>query len=152
MNYTSGDQVAKAIDKRIISIAKQVTNKSPVNRTVYGRIVSQTQGGFSISVNNTIYNNIPVLKYLNYLKIGDRVICLVPNNQFNDMIILGVVDNSITNNDRVFTKNDLLNVIYPINSVYMNSIDSNPSGFLGGVWQSLGTFQNPLVYVWVRIS
>ena len=99
MNYTSGDQVAKAIDKRIIAIAKQVANKSTVNRTVFGRVLSKNNGLFSLSINNRVYNNVLALKDLGYIRVGDKVICLVPNNQFNDMIVLGVADGTIYSNN-----------------------------------------------------
>ena len=151
MNYTSGDQVAKAIDKRIIAIAKQVANKSTVNRTVYGRVIAKNQGVFSISINNTIYNNVLGLKHLGYLKVGDKVICLVPNNQFNDMVIIGIADGTI-NELNELSKEGIINLIYPINSVYINSIDINPSTFFGGTWQQLGTLSTPVVYFWVRVA
>lgn len=95
INYTSGSQIANAIDKRIIAIAKQVANKSAVNRTVFGRVLSKNNGLFSLSINNNVYNNVLALKDLSYIRVGDKVVCLVPNNQFNDMIILGVADGTI---------------------------------------------------------
>lgn len=95
LNFSSGDKVAQAIDKRIIAIAKQVANKSSVNRTVFGRVTAKNNGLFSLRINNTIYTNVIALKNSNYINVGDKVVCLVPNNQFNDLLILGVADGSL---------------------------------------------------------
>lgn len=95
INFSSGNQVAKAIDKRIIAIAKQVANKSSVNRTVYGRVTAKNNGLFSVRINNTIYTNVLTFKNLGYIEVGDSVVCLVPNNQFNNLLILGVADGTI---------------------------------------------------------
>lgn len=92
INYTSGNQVANAIDKRIIAIAKQVANKSSVNRTVYGRVTAKNNALFSVKINNTVYTNVVAFKDLGYINVGDTVVCLVPNNQFNNLLILGVAD------------------------------------------------------------
>lgn len=94
-NFAAGDKIAQAIDKRIITIAKQVANKSTVNRTVYGRVTAKNNGFFSLKINNTIYTNVIALKSANYINVGDKVVCLVPNNQFNDLLILGVADGSL---------------------------------------------------------
>lgn len=95
INFSSGNQVANAIDKRIIAIAKQVANKSSVNRTVYGRVTAKSNGLFSVRINNTVYTNVLALKDLGYIKVGDNVVCLVPNNQFNNLLILGVADGTL---------------------------------------------------------
>ena len=95
LNFSSGDKVAQAIDKRIIAIAKQVANKSTVNRTVFGRVTAKNNGLFSLRINNTVYTNVMALKNSNYINVGDKVVCLVPNNQFNDLLILGVADGSL---------------------------------------------------------
>ena len=95
LNFSSGDKVAQAIDKRIIAIAKQVANKSTVNRTVFGRVTAKNNGLFSLRINNTVYTNVIALKNSNYINVGDKVVCLVPNNQFNDLLILGVADGSL---------------------------------------------------------
>lgn len=94
-NFAAGDKIAQAIDKRIITIAKQVANKSTVNRTVFGRVIAKNNGLFSLRINNTVYTNVIALKNSNYINVGDKVVCLVPNNQFNDLLILGVADGSL---------------------------------------------------------
>lgn len=95
INYTSGNQVANAIEKRIIAVAKQAINKSSVNKTVYGRVTEKNNGLFSVKINNAIYTDVLALKDLGYIKVGDSVVCLVPNNQFNNLIILGVADGTL---------------------------------------------------------
>ena len=95
INFSSGNKIAEAIDKRIIAIAKQVANKSTVNRTVFCRVTAKNNGLFSLRINNTVYTNVIALKNSNYINVGDKVVCLVPNNQFNDLLILGVADGSL---------------------------------------------------------
>ena len=46
INFSSGNKIAEAIDKRIIAIAKQVANKSTVNKTVFGRVTAKIMGCF----------------------------------------------------------------------------------------------------------
>lgn len=151
-NYNSGNQIANAIDKRIIAIAKQVSNKSTVNRTVYGKVLSKNNGVFSIAINSNIYNNVLALKHLPYINVGDKVVCLVPNNQFNDMIVLGVADGTLENKNIYSTRESIINLVYPINSVYVSSTNSNPSILFGGTWQLLGSLTSPVVYFWQRTA
>lgn len=152
LNFSSGDKVAQAIDKRIIAIAKQVANKSTVNRTVFGRVTAKNNGLFSLRINNTVYTNVIALKNSNYINVGDKVVCLVPNNQFNDMIVLGVADGTLENKNIYSTRESIINLVYPINSVYVSSTNSNPSTLFGGTWQLLGSLTSPVIYFWQRTA
>lgn len=42
------------------------------------------------------------------------------------------------------TKNDLLNLIYPIGSIYMSVSSTNPSALFGGTWQQWGSGRVPV--------
>lgn len=152
INYNTGNQVANAIDKRIIAIAKQVAKKSSVNKTVYGRVTEKNNGLFSVKINNAIYTDVLALKDLGYIKVGDSVVCLVPNNQFNNLIILGVADGTLENENIYSTRESIINLVYPINSVYVSSTNSNPSILFGGTWQLLGSLTSPVVYFWQRTA
>lgn len=41
-------------------------------------------------------------------------------------------------------KNAILNMVYPIGSIYMSASSANPSTFLGGTWQSWGSGRVPV--------
>ena len=156
-NSESGRKVAEAIDRRVMNVAKNIYENSPNNKTKFGTVLSSSAGLFSVKIDNVTYTNIPALKNVGNINRGEVVICLVPNNQYSNMIILGVADgtlqklygtdielakdnpgnitDSIINvNRRV--DNILLNA-WPVNSVYISVESTSPSSFIGGTWEQL---------------
>lgn len=95
-NYESGSKVAQAIDKRIMSIAKELYRNGPGDQTRFGRVVSSKDGLFTITIDNATYTNVPALRNVGNISKGEVVVCLVPNNQFNNLMILGVADGSLS--------------------------------------------------------
>lgn len=98
LGFSEGEKIAEAIDKRIVSVAKQVFETSPMNKTKYGRIISGNNGFYSVMIDNCQYTKVPVLSSVGKLNAGDVVLCLIPNNQFSNIIIIGKtgIDDSIT--------------------------------------------------------
>ena len=109
LNHTTGTRVADAIDKRIINVAKQVYDNSPNDKMRYGTVVSKDAGVFSVKINNTTYSNIKALRNVGDIAVGEVVHCLVPNNNFSDMVIIGVADGTLD----IRALKDLSNVTYP---------------------------------------
>ena len=132
LDFDTGSRVANTIDKRIITVVNQMLKTSTLNRTVYGRVTSTSDTFFSVKINNTIYDNVCALKNVGEIKVGDRVMCLVPNNQFNDLTIIGVVDGTIENLD-----NKIWEKVYPVGSIYISINNTNPNIIFGGKWKLL---------------
>ena len=109
LNHTTGTRVADAIDKRIINVAQQVYDNSPNDKMRYGTVVSKDAGVFSVKINNTTYSNIKALRNVGDIAVGEVVHCLVPNNNFSDMVIIGVADGTLD----IRALKDLSNVTYP---------------------------------------
>ena len=94
-NSESGRKVAEAIDHRVMNVAKNIYENSPNNKTKFGTVLSSNMGLFSVKIDNLEYTNIPALRNVGSIKRGEVVICLIPNNQYSNMIILGVADGTI---------------------------------------------------------
>lgn len=92
LNTKSGSAVAEAINTRITNIAREVYNKSPYDKSKRGIIEEIVRGLYSVKIDNVIYPNIHALRSAGTLNLGDVVICIIPNNQFSDMYILGAID------------------------------------------------------------
>lgn len=101
INNENGSKVAQAIDNRIINVAKLVYNESPHNKTKLGKVLSKKDGYFSVEIEKSTYTKVPALRNVGEINVGEVVLCLIPNNQFGNMVILGVADGTLaeSNND-----------------------------------------------------
>lgn len=50
---------------------------------------------------------------------------------------LEVTENITVNGEKVLTKSSLLELVYPVGSLYMSLNNVNPEGFLGGKWEAI---------------
>ena len=158
---TNGDKVADAIDARIQKVAQEVYSRSPSNRTVYGKVVSVDRGLFTVEINMHTYTNVPALRNSGGISKNETVICLIPNNEYGNMVILGVADGStetsggfptsyvssidgqtgaivgipryVEDSSTTSSISVLLNTIYPVGSVRL-SINAGETSFMGGTW------------------
>lgn len=87
-----GIEIANAINKRIKMVSQDLYNNAPYTIIKFGRVVSINGKRYSIKINNALYTNIYALKGSNLISVGDSVICVVPNNQYSNMFILGALD------------------------------------------------------------
>ena len=94
LDYSNGEKIAAAIDKRITRIAQQIFNESPMNKSKVGRISKVKNGQYSVIIDKSTYTNVPALINVGTLSVGDIVLCLVPNNQFSNLIIIGIISSS----------------------------------------------------------
>lgn len=97
LDYESGKKVVDAIDRKIKNVSNDLKTNSPYNRTRFGRVVKKTEGSgiFTVVIDNTTYNNVYALRTVGTINVGDVVICLIPNNNFSNITILGVADGTI---------------------------------------------------------
>lgn len=63
-------------------------------------------------------------------------------------------DNNNCTEYKVLHSGNIVDYIYPINSVFFNVENNNPQNFLGGVWESVGNdlFNGVQLYAWKRIA
>ena len=92
LNQEGGKKVAQAIDRRIMNVAKEIYKNSPYTLIKYG-IVKKIDGKFyTLQINKSLYTKVCALKGVGQINVNDVVICIIPNNQFSNMFILGVLD------------------------------------------------------------
>ena len=132
-NRTTGEEVASAIDARIQKVAQEVFTNSPANRTVFGNVVAVSNGYYTVEIASHRYTNIPSMRNIGDIAVNTTVVCLIPNNEYSNMIILGVADGKTTLGVPI----DLLNLIYPIGSVYSSIENSSPAMLVGGTWTQI---------------
>lgn len=92
LDRASGMKVAEAIEKRIKLISKDLYNNAPYT-TIRNGIVTAINGKkYTVKINNAFYTNIYAIKGTDLIKIGDVAICIIPNNQYSNMFILGTLN------------------------------------------------------------
>lgn len=92
LNYTTGREVALAIDRKIEDTVTRISAKLSYNKIEWAVVQKISGKRYSIKINNLLYENVYALKGNNDIKVRDTVICVVPNNQYSNMFILGVLD------------------------------------------------------------
>lgn len=92
LDSTDGKKVAESIDRRITTVAEQVYNNSPYTKIRDGIVTAINGKTYTVKIHKAIYNNIYTLKGTQQINVNDRVICIIPNNQYSNMFILGVLD------------------------------------------------------------
>ena len=95
LDFSNGEKLARAIDKRITRVAQQVFENSPMNKSKFGKVVSVKGDHFSVLIDNTTYTKVPALTNIGRISVGDVVLCLVPNNQFSNLTIVGIISSSV---------------------------------------------------------
>lgn len=107
-----------------------------------------------IPPDKTVYHNIQNQSIYQNLKVGDNVKIIKENNSLSNMWIIGGFGLSVQDNDNIDNKfniknnrntiSDVLNLVYPIGSIYMSVNNVNPTSFLGGTWESWGSGKVPV--------
>lgn len=101
LDSKTGTRIAKAIDDRIIAIAKQVYQNSPNDKIKYGKVVGRKNGIFTVKIESSTYEKIPALRNVGNIQNGEVVLCLIPNNNFSNMTIIGVADGTLSQGDYI---------------------------------------------------
>lgn len=92
LDAENGEKVASAIEKRIQQIARYVYKDSPYNKIKFGVIKEISGKAYTIEIENTIYTDIYALKNIGTINLGDKVVCVNPNNNYSNLFILGILD------------------------------------------------------------
>lgn len=76
--------------KGILTIVENAVENSPYDKTLTGLILAvNTDGTYNLRLDGNIYNNIQALKTGIVININDTVKVNIPQNQMNNMFILG---------------------------------------------------------------
>lgn len=92
LNRASGQKIADAIDKRIRTVTQDLYSNAPYNVIRKGRVTAIKNKFYTVKINNAIYTKIYALKNVGTINVHDVVLCVIPNNQYSEMFILGVLD------------------------------------------------------------
>lgn len=102
-------------------VAQDAVDKAPYDRTFRGVIEEiNGDGTCDVRINGRTYENIP---YRTKIDIGDIVDILFPQNNPSMMFVQGSVN--------------IVDMIYPVGSIYMSINNTNPSVLFGGSWQQI---------------
>lgn len=152
LDRASGMKVAEAIEKRINLIAKDLYNNAPDNRTAFGVVLDSKDGLFTIKINNKTYPKVQALRNVGGIKKGEKVFCIIPNNNFSDITIIGVADETLNSGfvnlignqniegEKNFTGKLLLNgdELFPVGSIIIRkNYQASPASIYGGTWKLL---------------
>ena len=96
----------------------------------------------------------------NNLRVGDKVVLgFVDNSIYNPVILTGGEEAyTKTETDALLQKNvtDLIDMIYPVGSIYMSVNSVNPSTLFGGTWEQIEDTSllasGTIVNVWKRTA
>lgn len=76
--------------KGILTIVENAVENSPRDKTLTGLILAvNTDGTYNLRLDGNIYNNIQALKTGIVINVNDTVKVNIPQNQMNNMFILG---------------------------------------------------------------
>lgn len=92
LDRTSGMKIAEAIEKRIKLVSKDLYTNAPYTIIRNGRVMAINGKKYTVKINNALYTNIYALKGVGVISTGDVAICIIPNNQYSNMFIIGVLD------------------------------------------------------------
>ena len=98
LNNENGKRVANAIRRLVNNEIEGAINKAPYTTIRTGVITQVSDMGYTITIDKVTYPNVPALKNAGSLKKGDRVECVIPNNQFSNMFIIGSQNNIVNEN------------------------------------------------------
>lgn len=85
------DKVEKAFNelkKGIIGYVQNIIDSAPFDKVVIGTIKSVSGNKMTVTINRKDYSEIPKLSHLT-LSSGDVVKIMIPQNNYNNMFILG---------------------------------------------------------------
>lgn len=91
LDYDSGEDIANAIDKRIERVAKEIYQNSPYNKIKYGIVKNVTDKTYTVQINGENYD-VYALKNVGTINVNDSVVLIIPDNNFTQMFILGIID------------------------------------------------------------
>lgn len=123
-------QISKMIDYKLSKISR-------IESGIVDKINSDGTVDIHLPPDNTVFTKIQNQSIYN-LKIGDCVKVIKENNSSSNMWIVG--GNKLINQNRSkkdFSKNDIVDMIYPIGSIYMSMNNADPSILFGGKWEQL---------------
>ena len=114
-------QINKAIDNKINGLTQIKSATIPPDKTIYHNVQNQS-----------IYRN---------LQPGDNVKIIIENGNLSNMWVIGKFSsiNTDVQMDNAYSNdiNNILNMIYPIGSIYISVNSSNPTLLFGGVWEQV---------------
>ena len=78
------------LEKGVLRYFDAMLDKAPYDKTVGGVIKDSTASGYTVTIGNTDYTNVPTTSSTSH-SVNDTVKVMIPQGQYNNMFILGKV-------------------------------------------------------------
>jgi len=88
---SSGEKLGDILLNKFESWLKDLSINASFNKTTWGIITNINGNLYTIEINNQSYSNINAMRNAGELYINDKVLCLIPNNQYSNMVIIGAI-------------------------------------------------------------
>ena len=108
-NQDSGAKLLEALKRGIENITLNVLNENPRDYHKRGRVISQDEWGWILSIDNATYTRVPSLERVADYKQGDVVEVMIPNGQPSNMFIMGRIGGVVSSGGGDIVTKEYLN-------------------------------------------
>lgn len=149
LDGSKGEKIRAAIEQFGKNLKRDIATSSPFDKTKNGFVTKVTPIGYTVRIENKEYPNVQAIEGA-IIRVGDVVVCQLPNNQMSQMYIIGKKVNS-TSGTGGGGGGDLTDVTLNGISVVSNGVarliaDTTPTSdsshliTSGGVYTALGNY------------
>lgn len=148
LDGSKGEKIRAAIEQFGKNLKRDIATSSPFDKTKNGFVTKVTPIGYTVRIENKEYPNVQAIEGA-IIRVGDVVVCQLPNNQMSQMYIIGKKVNSTSGTGG--GGGDLTDVTLNGISVVSNGVarliaDTTPTSgsshliTSGGVYTALGNY------------
>lgn len=127
LNNQTGKEIRMALEQALQNVLNEAYSFLPYDKIYYGVITSIDNSGITctLSIDNKTYSQIPILNTIKEISIGMRVVCISPQNEINQLLVIGVIKDNLINssewNIKFYVNNNLYSVISVAKGQAINS-------------------------------
>lgn len=93
LDGSKGEKIRAAIEQFGKNLKRDIATSSPFDKTKNGFVTKVTPIGYTVRIENKEYPNVQAIEGA-IIRVGDVVVCQLPNNQMSQMYIIGKKVNS----------------------------------------------------------
>lgn len=127
LNNQTGKEIRMALEQALQNVLNEAYSFLPYDKIYYGAITSIDNSGITctLSIDNKTYSQVPILNTIKEISIGMRVVCISPQNEINQLLVIGVIKDNLINssewNIKFYVNNNLYSVISVTKGQAINS-------------------------------